>query len=256
MKNESTTCPGDELLMDAALSAAAGTITSGDVRRAIEHAAVCDACGEALALFSGLRRAAKHPTVDGARGPCLDDNGLAEYVDGVMSWEDRVTAEAHLATCGHCVRSVADLHTLLAAAQPAQTAPQLALAWLRDGLKVVRAAVETFTAVPLAAVPVLDGSLCPKVLSWDLDSAAGPIRVTVQHDRGEKATLRLVLEGAPEPGRRCRVHLKSGGALLESRTLESTGAVEFSELDTEDYEVEIDAAGGKTTFLFSLAPGE
>ena len=66
----------------------------------------------------------------------------------------------------------------------------------------------------------------------------------------------MALEGAPESGGRCRVHLKSGGALLESRTLETSGAVEFAELETEDYEVEIDAAGEKITFLFSFAPGE
>jgi hypothetical protein len=173
-----------------------------------------------------------------------------------MSWEDRVTAEAHLATCGLCVRKVADLHTLVAAAQPTRTAPQLALAWLRDGLKVVGAAVETFTAVPLAAVPVLDSAVCPKVLSWDLESDAGPIRVTVQHDRGQKATLRLVLESGTEAGALCRVHLKCGGALLESRTLDATGAVEFSELDAEDYEVEIDAVGEKMAFVFSLARGK
>ena len=59
MKNDSTTCPGDELLMDAALSAAAGTLPSGDVRRAMDHAAGCGACREALAFFSGLRRVAK-----------------------------------------------------------------------------------------------------------------------------------------------------------------------------------------------------
>ncbi len=256
MKNESTKCPGDELLMDAALSAAAGTVPSGDVRRAMEHAAACGPCGEALALFSGLRRATSRPDREGVRGACLDDNGLAEYVDGVMPWEDRVTAEAHLATCGLCVRKVADLHTLLAAAQPARTAPQLALAWLRDGLKVVGAAVDTFTAVPLTAVPVLDGAVCPKVLSWDVESVVGPIRVTVQHDRGEKATLRLVFEGAPESGERCRIHLKCGGKLLESRTLDATGAVEFPELEAEDYDVEIDVEREKMTFVFSLARGE
>ena len=256
MKNDSTTCPGDELLMDAALSAAAGTLPSGDVRRAMEHAAGCAVCGEALALYSGLRRANSRPDREGVRGACLDANGLAEFVDGVMPWEDRVTAEAHLATCGLCVRKVADLHTLVAAAQPARTAPQLALAWLRDGLKVVGAAVETFTAVPLVAVPVLDGAVSPKVLSWDLESAFGPIRITVQHDRGQKATLRLEFEGYSDTGARCRVHLKSGGALLESRTLDATGAVEFPELDAEDYEVEIHAAGEKMAFVFSLARGE
>ncbi len=242
--------------MDAALSAAAGTVPSGGVRRAIEHAAGCAACGEALALYSGLRRANSRPDRDGARGTCLDDNGVAEFVDGVMSWEDRVTAESHLATCGLCVRKIADLHTLIEAAQPARTAPELALAWLRDGLKVVGAAVETFTAIPLAAVPVLDGAVSPKVLSWDMESASGPIRVTVQHDRGAKASLRLVFESGTENGGRCRVHLKCGGALLESRTLEAAGTVEFSELETEDYEVEVDAAGEKMVFEFSLARGE
>jgi hypothetical protein len=52
------------------------------------------------------------------------------------------------------------------------------------------------------------------------------------------------------------VHLKSGGALLESRTLEAAGVVEFSELDTEDYEVEVDMPGEKLAFVFSLARGE
>lgn len=242
--------------MDAALSAAAGTLPSGDVRRVMEHAAGCAACGEALALYAGLRRANGHLDMGGARGVCLDDNGLAEFVDGAMPWEDRVAAESHLATCGLCVRKVADLHTLVAAAQPAGTAPQLALAWLRDGLKVVVAAVETFTAVPLVAVPVLDGTVSPKVLSWALESAFGPIRVTVQHDRGGKATLRLEFEAYSDSGARCRVHLKSGGALLESRTLDAMNVVEFSELDTEDYEVEIDTAGEKLVFVFSLARGE
>jgi hypothetical protein len=78
----------------------------------------------------------------------------------------------------------------------------------------------------------------------------------VQHDRGQKATLRLVLESGTEAGALCRVHLKCGGALLESRTLDATGAVEFSELDAEDYEVEIDAVGEKMAFVFSLARGK
>ncbi len=40
---------------------------------------------------------------------CLNENDLAEYVDGAISESDRERIERHLAQCGFCARWVAEL---------------------------------------------------------------------------------------------------------------------------------------------------
>lgn len=252
MNNDTTTCPGDDLLMAAVLSTGGGQAPADDVRRALDHARDCGPCGKTLDLYASLRRANRGSGAhtDG----CLDENALAEFVDGAMPWEERVTAESHLAACGKCAHNLAELHTLLVALRPAQTAPQLVLAWVRDGLNVISAAMDTFTARPLAAVPVLDRAQLPKVLSWSLESGSGPVQITVQHDAGGTATLRLVLAPETAAAGRCRVHLKRAGSLLESRTVDPSAAVEFPELVPADYQVEMVAAGSRTAFQFTLTP--
>ena len=243
-------CPGDELLMEAALARGAGLTLSEEQRQVADHATGCTKCQGAMALVSAAAgsRLRKSPEKDS--GHCLDENALAEYFDGVMAWDERVEAEAHMAGCPRCLHQLSDLHTLMAAAESPRSLPQLALAWLRDGFKVIGAATESFTSVPLQAVPVLDGAPETRVMAWDLESAAGPLRVTVQHDRDTRATLRLSFSEMPT--HRCRVHLRSAGQLLESRTLGIGVAVEFAEIDVADYEVEVEAAGEVTGFAFCL----
>src|SRR6188472_4789424 len=47
----------------------------------------------------------------------LTDEQLDDYVDGAMSDEQRVSAEAHLAGCERCRRAVGDTRELIAIAQ-------------------------------------------------------------------------------------------------------------------------------------------
>ena len=250
LMNNENNCPEDEILMEAALARAAGMTLSEEQRQAADHAIRCTNCQGVMAIVSAATGSHSRNTPVKASCLCLDDNTLAEYFDGVMAWDERVEAESHLAACPRCLNQLSDLHTLMVAAQPAPSLPQLALAWLRDGFKVIGAATESFASVPLQAAPVLDGMLAPRVMAWDLESSAGPLRVTVQHDRDARATLRLSFSEMPT--RRGRVQLRSEGQLLESRALGGGAAVEFAELDIADYEVEVEAAGERSGFAFSL----
>lgn len=250
--NNTTNCPGDELLMDAALARAAGAALSDEQRRTSEHASTCSACLESMTFWTeSARPVAGEKSGASGRG-CLDENEIAEYFDGVMPWEDRTETEAHLSHCTICLHQLSELHTLVVSQRPPRSVPQLALGWLRDGLRIVGEVAEAFTTVPLTAAPVLDAPGGPKALAWDLESANGPIRVTVEHDRGAKASLRLAFQDGAVALGRCRVHLRSGGQLLESRTLDAGGVVEFSELDAVGYDVEIEMIGDIVGFGFSL----
>lgn len=246
--NNDTNCPGDEILMDAALARAAGLALSEAQRLAAAHATGCEKCQSVMAFLSVGTGAHARGTqsID-----CLDENTLAEYFDGVMAWDERVEAEAHLAACPRCLHQLAELHTLMTTVEPSRSLPQLALAWLRDGFRVLGAATETFSSVPLQTVPVLDGPSESRVMAWDLESSAGPLRVTVQHDRDTRATLRLSF--VEMPVNRCRVHLRSAGQLLESRTLGRDAVIEFAELNVADYDLEIEAGGHVTGFAFCLS---
>ena len=57
-----------------------------------------------------------------AREPMhLTDEQLDDYVDGAMSEEQRVSAEAHLAGCERCRRALGDTRELIAIAQRQRT---------------------------------------------------------------------------------------------------------------------------------------
>lgn len=247
------TCPTDEVLMDAALARASGARLSQEQTQLVTHAQNCNACTELLALWSGALRLPFAHTEPDAYGVCLDENTIAEYFDGVMAWEDRVETEAHLATCLTCAHQLAELHTLVGALQPARTLPQVALGWLRDGFRLMGEGAEGLKSISLSTVPVLDAPENTRTLAWELESESGPIRVSVQHDRAARATLRLTFPADTPllPGR-CQVRLKSEGKLLESRSVASGIAVEFSELDSARYEVEVEVAGDVVGFCFSL----
>jgi anti-sigma factor RsiW len=54
---------------------------------------------------------------------CLSDEQMAAYVDGLVSPEERLRIEEHLAVCGPCLRAVAEIKGLASAAGEAPAAP-------------------------------------------------------------------------------------------------------------------------------------
>lgn len=238
------TCPADDKLLTAALG-------GGSAMTVAAHAATCPDCGP---LWETFRAAASSARPTRRDADCLDDNALAEYIEGVITPGPRRHAEAHLAACAACTAQLAALHGLL---EPGarESVPQIALAWLRDGLRTLDTIAAAFRPVELSLAPVLRDATGDAQLAWEFDSPSGPVRVVVQHESGQGATLRITPPVHAEAPR-CRVLLWSGGDLLEARTLHQGGVAEFADLALERHEVTVEIGDTDLRFDVDLQPGD
>lgn len=68
-------------------------------------------------------------------------NRLSEYLDGELDNSERVALEAHLATCGHCVATLAELRQVVARAKTLEDRPPQRDLWLNISSNIRRSVV-------------------------------------------------------------------------------------------------------------------
>lgn len=112
------------------------------IQRAIElHTQYCNACHEAVEAVRDMRATgrallASAPAPSACRGPepglpALDEVGVAAYLDGAFSDEERQRVERHLGRCPSCYRRVTAAEQELNAAPGTGYVPERALAGVR-----------------------------------------------------------------------------------------------------------------------------
>lgn len=174
---------------------------------------------------------------------CLDDNTLAEFVDGVLPPEAVPTVERQLAQCGACLHKALELARITHELAPRRVWPEVVVAFARRGLRILAKPAEGFQ--PLALQPLA-------LMGPDLDAAAqrwtqthgeieGVFTLSVDASGSVTAQVGFSCEGKPVSGG--RVALRMDDLLLESLALPESGEHTFWGLTPGRYLIELEATG-------------
>ena len=244
--------------IDRAIDLAAQAETEQELLQRLREAGVS---AQEQTLFEHtlrLMHRARHALRD-QKGPdaCLDDNQLAEFVDGVLSRAERSAAEQHLACCHACLHNAAHLAELAAELAPAPPMLQVVLGVARRGLELLQRPLEGFMEQTLQPVMVLGGETeAPAARGWTLTAEGVDAEfLAVAEDDAIAVTVQVNREG--EPIRRSRISLRSDDLMMESCPMPPTGRLTFYQLSPGRYTIEITPEGGRPVeFALQLTPLE
>jgi hypothetical protein len=197
-----------------------------------------EAFREAVQILRTLREAAGCAECRDPEG-CMDDNLLAEFVDGVLSREELEAVERQLAHCAACLRKAVALAELAHELLPAPTLAEVVVGIARRGLRVLAYPGSDFALHPLRPVPVLD-AIGETTLAQRWSMAQGGIHATftLVAEDGGTATLELALERDGKPLEHGQVALRQEGLLLEALPLPAEGGISFQSLAPARYTLE------------------
>ncbi len=159
-------------------------------------------------------------------------NRLSEYIDGELDHTERAALEAHLATCGHCYATLADLRQVVARAKALEDREPAKDLWagIRAGLTPARGAGARPAAKPIArrfsfSVPQLLAASIALVLM-----STGGMWMAL---RPESGSTPIVRPEPPRPGMRdqnvARWKVQSDMAIVE---LQDALTLNEAKLDT------------------------
>lgn len=169
----------------------------------------------------------------------IDDNTLAEYLDGALSAEEKESVEARLVNEPGALRQLIGLADLLPEDDERGHAIAYVFEMLGRALRMLSHPGEGFELMPLQPAAVLGPETESSVQVWTQD--LGPIRIqcTLQctADKRLGLTVKLVSPDAPPQG--MRISLRMEGKLLQSDVVPSSGEVTLHDLGPATYELEI-----------------
>jgi len=195
---------------------------------------------------------------------CLTDEEITAYIDGVVSPEERARIEAHLAKCGFCLHTVAELKQLVTSNETSPVAPtEVALSQaeavilentdspthfdialvIRDGIcKILDSTGDLLPPRRLSPAAVRR-QRSPQTITRISKSLSGFL-VTVELKPERKAVkpeVIIVEESTSERPDGLKAKLYSPGA-CETRYSEQ-GRISFSPLSSGYYRIEIEEIG-------------
>lgn len=190
-------------------------------------------------------------------GACLDDNTLAEFVDGVLTKVERESAEQHLACCHACLHNAAHLAELAAELAPARPMLQVVLGVARRGLELLQRPLEGFAEQSLQPVMVLGGETEARAArGWTLSAEGMDADFLAVADE-DAIAVSVQLHRAGEPVKQSRVTLRCDEVMLESSPVPASGALTFYQLSPGRYTLEITPQEGRPVeFALQLTPIE
>jgi hypothetical protein len=242
--------------IDQAITLAAKAETEQELLHRLHEAGVSDhdrdVFEHTLRLMHRARHALRSPW---AAGNCLDDNTLAEFVDGVLAREERLLAEQHLACCNACLHNAAHLAELAAELAPTQPMLQVVLGVARRGLELLQRPLEGFMEQTLQPAMVLGAETqTPAARGWTLSAEGVDAEfLAVADDDAIAVTVQVNREGAPIS--KSRITLRSEEILMESCPMPATGRLTFYQLSPGRYSIEITPEGGRPVeFALQLKP--
>lgn len=236
-------CFTDDAVTELAMKARAGEAVG---ERDQAHLDECTECREAVARQTAtareLARAVRTMNVE-APGPCLSDNDLTEFVDGALDEADAARVEQHLARCGDCLRSIAELDTLLQAADTAASPVRYAIRLVKKGAEFIAQPERGFRKSMLAYVPTLKGPDDARELcAWSQNVDGHPLHFKLQRGDGDRVHLTLSVDSRNLDPARTQVTLRKDGDLVQSEALGADRLVRLPDLQRGVYSFEIQAA--------------
>lgn len=246
-------CPDYDMLAAWAFNTVSAGSLPDESGLLTEHLKTCPACAQEYNRWYQIAQSWQVGTADGpGLADCPTENAMAEYLDGVLPADTRNQLEAHLAGCSHCVRQLAETHSLLTEVSRSTSVGRIALEWLQEGVRSIQSSLEAFRPVPLTTAPVLRGGSPIDALRWELEHGALLLQVTAQRASSEHLTLHLALTRSSEPEKDFRIAIRTGGVLLESRRANDNGTAVFFSLPAANYDIEVSACDEPFHFAIEI----
>lgn len=215
---------------------------------ASEHEAFLGAVGAFIALRDDVN------CVECARPEsCLDDNTLAEFVDGVLQREALHAVERQLAVCGGCLRKAVDLADLTRELAPAPHWTGVVLGLAERGLRVLSKPLESIRFEALVPVAALAGATAaPQAQRWMVAHGSINATFTMTAESNGCVSLHARFERDGRPLSPARLGLRLDDLLLEAHPLPDSGEATLWHLAPGRYQVEIESAGEAAFFALEL----
>lgn len=227
---------------------------------AAEQEALLARAGLGQAAQADLRAASRHfARMRAASGKpaghvCLDENCLAEFVDGVLPASDLPAVERALAECPSCLKSALALAELTRELVPATPWTEVVLGIAKKGLRILQAPFEGFTEIGLQPVAVLRGP-APEAQSrrWELTQHGITATFTATLEEDGLTGITATFRRGDAPFAQGRVALRLDDALLEAQPLAGAEGCVFWHLEPGHYTLEIaDITGEAAAFRFHI----
>ncbi|MBI1321009.1 MAG: hypothetical protein GC168_18955 [Candidatus Hydrogenedens sp.] len=197
-------------------------------------------------LFSALRDEAQCASCSDSSA-CLDENQLAEFVEGVLTAEEAPVVERQLAHCGSCLRKAVELAELTHELNPPETFSSVVVGIVRRGLRVLSHAGEGFSARALQPAEVLSAACdSPAAQGWTVVHGDTAAHFTMTLEPQGTVALHIRFSVTQGPGLVGRVALVHEYLLLESQALSADGEHTFWNLEPGRYVIELDMPSQRT----------
>ncbi len=152
---------------------------------------------------------------------CVDDNTLAEFVDGVLEETELAVVEQRLAHCGACLRNAVFLAQLAHELAPATPWKEVVLGIARRGLRFVTAPLDGFAELTLQPVPAL-ATATASARRWTMEDNGVSATFTVTLEEGGMVAMTMGFEHANQVLRAGRVALHADDILVEMQPIGSS----------------------------------
>lgn len=181
---------------------------------------------------------------DSAKGPqgepsLLDDNTLAEYLDGVLEPAERLEVEAHLIDHPAALNQLIDLSEVLAEVTPSAVVIRYICSVAKKGLQIISHPLEGFEMIQAAPVPVLGGDDSDSIQSWTQNFRDFRVRYSLRQTRDDQVTLSISLVDPEVPPPGSRITIRAKGQTIQSDMLSSSGQVTFRDLPLGAYSLDL-----------------
>lgn len=171
---------------------------------------------------------------------CLDENTLAEFVDGVLPESEMPRVERQLAHCGGCLSKAVALVQLTQELTPAPRWPEVVIGIARRGMHILSAPFEGFAEQALQPVAVLsDGEQEPVARRWQVADHGVTATFTMVVEESGTACLRVHFARAGQAVTEGQVGLRLEDALVESRPLKGAEEQVFHHIEPGHYLLEL-----------------
>lgn len=235
-------CITETALADLALMVVSKTITAAGARKMRVHIQSCETCSHLfathLAITRGLDGVARETADEDVRRECLDENALAEFIDDVMSEDERDGAMRHLMQCQDCVSQLSALATSLQSAEPSIWS--YVFRRVADGLELLLHPEDGFTLVSHKPAVVLEANAqAPTVYSWIQQTGECSVQFDLQELEHGMYSVQLAVSQQEAASGQSRLIVRVDGDIVQAQPLPESGKIRLDDLTAQTYEIEI-----------------
>lgn len=235
-------CINETALADLALTVVAKTVSTAGTRNTTEHIKSCNICSRRFATHLAIVRTidgiTRETTNNKAHRNCLDENAFAEFIDDVMSEDERDDAVYHLAQCQDCISRLSGLVTSLEEAQPSTWS--YVFKRVKEGLEFLLHPEDGFTLVSHEPAVVLKANThAPTIYSWTQETGECSVQFDLQELEHGTYSVQLTIFQQETLPDQSRLIVRVDGNIVQAQPLPDSGKIRLHGLSAQTYEIEI-----------------